>query len=134
MKPEKLAQLSMEQQWAMIIAYGVRDALEPFHVGEHRILPPTVMPELNRRVRYAVLQSVYALLHLDRPNCRRTIARAARAVPDYWEIVELLPEERAVLDADEESEQRYHERERVHPKRQTWLQTGRYDDTESPRG
>jgi hypothetical protein len=89
------------------------------------MFPEKLMPELNRRVRHAVLTSVYTLLHSDRPGCLRALGNAASGIPKYWEVVELLPEELAVLDADKESIKLYEARNRVKEKREAWFKTGR---------
>ncbi len=122
----RFGEMSGEQQWAMIIAQYVRNALECFHAGDDGIIPQSAMPELNRRVRRAVLEAVYALMHVDQPGCNRHVAITAATIPGYWEAPELLPEEKALLE-EGHSRERYAAYEAVEHQIEAWFKTGQMD-------
>lgn len=126
MTPETFGKLSTEQQWTMAIAHDVRNCLEHFHGGKDGIIPDSVMPELNRRLRHCILRSVYSLMHIDRPGCAQAVGYAIQGVPDYWELPELSPEEQALRD-EGYSPERYEAYEAVEPQIEAWFKTGRRD-------
>ena len=126
MTPDEFKELSVEKQWALVIAHEVRNALEEFHGGEDGIIPDSIMPELNRRLRHCILQAVYMLMHIERPGCSFGVSWALQGIPDYWEVPELLPEEKALMD-EGNSPERYAAYEAVERRREKWFKTGRFD-------
>ena len=125
MNADTFKNLCFEQQWSLIVAIAVRDALEPFHLTDR--LPQEEMPEFNRRVRRAVLTATYAMMHLEKPGCRENVSRAIAEIPDYWEIPALLPDDHEYFNdgptlawSEKYPNQKY--------KIETWCKTGQFPE------
>jgi hypothetical protein len=121
------SKLPPEQKWAMVIALAVRDALERFHGNDHGMIPDSAMPELNRRVRHAILTTVYCLMHFDKPGCRLNLDNRVSGVPHYWEIPRISPRDQDYFDRGDDTfigrpagqhDESYH----------TWFTTGQFPD------
>jgi hypothetical protein len=129
MDSDAFNRLTLEQQWSLVVGIAVRNALEPFHEGKG-LLPDAVMPQLNRRVRRAILISTYSMMHLGKPGCRKNVESLIAEVPNYWEIPDILPEEHDYFEhgpslawSDVFTEKK--------DKAETWYKTGKLADSGS---
>jgi hypothetical protein len=122
MKLEPFQELSAEQQWAMLIGATVRNGLEYLHAGPDGIIPQSAMPELNRRLRFKIMQTVHCLMNFEKSGCESAIQMAVQAINSYCEVPEFLPVEQQALDeggpADPEQFKQA-QTERLH-----WYKTG----------
>ena len=88
-----------ESDIALFMARRVRDAIEDIHVDH---LPDKVMPEFNRCVRDAIVESLVAMrLAGDDDSlanaARRFVGSPFSQAPDYWEPPEPSDEFRLAL-------------------------------------
>jgi len=73
-----------------LIAHVVRDNIENFHVTH---LSDSQMKELNPLIRNAIYDALIALSNSDVDSfCMDFVNWHARAIPDYWEDPELIPQ------------------------------------------
>lgn len=73
---------------AMVIAMGVRNAMEHFHV-QH--LSDEQMAELNPIIRNAIATGLFAIANMDRDDrCNGWVGFQSMLVPPYWEAPQLL--------------------------------------------
>lgn len=82
--------------YSKIIAIGVRNEIEQFHVD---YLTDAQMKELNPLIRNAIYKSLFAISNSDtNAFCRELMIMYSQCVPDYWEDPELDEHLQKVLD------------------------------------
>ena len=83
MKFSTFASLTQPQQYAMVLAMQVRNAMEDFH-AEH--LTDTQMNELNPIIRQALYDAVLMINDNKDPNSVKDFEFLVSMIPDDWEI------------------------------------------------
>ena len=82
--------------YSKIIAIGVRNEIEQFHVD---YLTDGQMKELNPLIRNAIYKALFTLSNSDtNAFCRELMTFYSKCVPDYWEDPELDEHLQKVLD------------------------------------